>query len=133
MMKLYALLAILLCLGSSAFSQETFESEEGDTTYLMQKYFVCFLTEGPMQSIDSMQRGLIIRAHLEYLSKLDKKDKISIAGPFDSKSKMKGIVIYHVATIDEAWKLTYADPAVSRGVFKAEILAWWAAKGSRLK
>ena len=40
-------LLITLCgLSFSSMAQRTFEMQEGDTTYVMKEYFICFLYKG---------------------------------------------------------------------------------------
>lgn len=128
-------LLIILCLTLPAlcFAQEEFEVTEGDTTYTMKKYFLCFLKKGPRHQMDSMQIALIQEQHLAHLNMLDKTGKISMAGPLGDDGETRGIVIYNVATIEEALKLAREDPAVRAGRLKVEMHPWWAAKGSRLK
>ena len=114
-------------------AQETFKSTEGDTTYLMQKYFMCFLSRGNSEKFDSTQLVDIQLRHLNYLNNLAKNGKISIAGPFADDGDVRGIVIYNVATLNEAVELQNEDPAVKSGILKSEIRPWWSAKGSALK
>ena len=128
-------LLIILCITLPAFcfAQEEFEITEGDTTYTMKKYFLCILKKGPRQEMDSMQIALIQEQHMAHLTMLDKAGKISMAGPIEDDLEIRGIVVYNVATMEEALKLAREDPAVRAGRLKVEMHPWWAVKGSRLK
>ncbi len=129
-----SLFIILFSLSSACFAQETFEMKEGDTTYIMQQYFMVFLYRGEEASkYDSLQRAKIQEGHLAHLNKLAEENKISIAGPFGDNTDLRGIVIFHVATLEEAKALEEEDPAVKAGVLRVEVRPWWAAKGSTLK
>ncbi len=112
---------------------ETFEMEEGDTTYVMQKYFMVFLKRGPNRSQDEQEAQEIQKQHLAHLNKVYEMGKTSITGPFGDDGDIRGIVIYNTATKEEAEKLAKQDPAVQAGRLVVEVHPFWAAKGSRLK
>ena len=112
---------------------ETFEMQEGDTTYVMQKYFVVFLKSGPKRSQNKEEAQEIQKKHMAYLEKMAQMGKTSITGPFEGDCDIRGIVVYHTATAEEARGLAEADPAVKAGRLVVEVHPWWAAKGSALK
>lgn len=118
---------------SATAMPETFEMEEGDTTYVMQKYFMVFLKRGPNRSQDKQEAEEIQKQHLAHLSKIYKMGKTSITGPFGDDGDIRGIVIYNTATKEEAEKLAKQDPAVRAGRLIVEVHPFWAAKGSKLK
>ena len=134
-MKKSLLMSVLMVAlpSASSFGQQTFEMKEGDTTFVMQQYFMCFLFSGDVSGYDSLQMVEIQAGHLAHLNRLAEDDKISIAGPFGDNKNLRGIVIFHVATIEEAKELEAEDPAIKAGVLTMEIRPWWAAKGSVLK
>ncbi len=111
---------------------ETFAYQEGDSTYVMKKYFLAFLKRGDNRSHSEEEAARIQTAHLAHMDKLAKEGKINIAGPFGDDGDIRGIVIYSVPTLEEAKKLTQNDPAVVAGRLKIEVHPWWAAKGSTL-
>lgn len=111
---------------------ETFEMTEGDTSYVMKKYFMVFLKPGPNRDQDKEETAKIQEAHLAHMSKLAEEDKICIAGPFDSDGSISGMVIYSVYSKEEAIRLTQEDPAVKAGRLLVEIHPFWAAMGSKL-
>lgn len=134
------LLAILLSL-TTALTQdlqvdslgfETFEMTEGDTSYVMKKYFMAFLKEGPTRDQSPEEAVIIQNGHLGYMNQLADENKLSIAGPFGDDGEIRGIVIYNVPTLEEATELVKNDPAVKAGRLTIEVHPWWAAKGSTL-
>ncbi|MCW9708414.1 YciI family protein [Fodinibius salsisoli] len=118
---------------SKATVPETFEMESGDTTYVMQKYFMVFLKRGPERSQDEQEAATIQKKHLAYLNKMYEMGKTSITGPFGDDGEIRGIVIYNTATKEEALKLAKQDPAVQAGRLEVEIHPFWSAKGSTLR
>ena len=112
---------------------ETFTMQEGDTTYVMQKYFMVFLKSGPKRSQTKEEAAEIQKKHLAYLEKMAQMGKTSITGPFGDDGDIRGIVVYNTATMEEAKRLAEQDPAVKTGRLVVEVHPWWAAKGSMLK
>lgn len=114
-------------------NHETFSYKEGDTTYVMQKYFLVLLKKGPNRSQSKEEETLIQEKHLAHLNWLDQQGKISIAGPSEGHDTVSGFVLYNTETLQEADSLAKLDPAVKAGRLEVETLPWWAAKGSKLK
>ena len=117
----------------TAQQPETFTMQEGDTTYVMQKYFLVFLKTGPERSQSKEEAQELQKEHLAYLEKMANMGKTSITGPLESDGEIRGIVVYNTATIEEARQLAEQDPAVKAGRLVVEVHPWWAAKGSTLK
>lgn len=111
---------------------ETFRYQEGDTTYLMQQYFLVLLKTGPNRSQDSVEAAELQEKHLAHLSKLAKEGHISLAGPLGDDGEIRGIVIYNTPTQREADSLARIDPMVQAGRLEVEVHPWWAAKGGKL-
>ncbi|WP_340076998.1 YciI family protein [Leptobacterium sp. I13] len=113
---------------------ETFSYKEGDTTYVMQKYFLVLLKKGPNRDQPEEAYQKIQVAHQAYLEQLFLEGKLSISGPLEAEeSDISGIVIFNTPTKEEVETLMQADPAVKAGRLVVEVLPWWAAKGSVLK
>ncbi|MCB0375663.1 MAG: hypothetical protein KDD04_07070 [Sinomicrobium sp.] len=112
---------------------ETFIYTEGDSTYVMQKYFMVFLKKGPERDQDSLTAATIQEAHLAHLQQLYLDGKTCITGPFESDGDVLGVVVFNTPTLNEADSLANSDPAVRAGRLVVETHAWWAAKGSVLK
>lgn len=111
---------------------ETFEHKTADTTYLMKKYFMCFLKTGSNRSHGEAAAAAIQEGHLNHLNQLSKDKKICSAGPFGDDGDIRGIVIYSVPTLEEALALANDDPAVKAGRLEVELHPWWAAVGTTL-
>jgi uncharacterized protein YciI len=132
-MRFLCLLALLVMPVRVSFAQETFELPDGDSTVVMQKYFMCFLKSGPTRSQDSTERAHIQEAHLAHINKMWKEGHASVAGPFDEGGDLRGIIIFNTATKEEAERLAAQDPAVKAGRLVVEVIGWWAMKGAVLR
>ena len=118
---------------TKAAEPETFTMEYGDSTIVMQKYFIAFLKAGPNRSQSKEEAEEIQKKHLAHLTRIYEQGKTSITGPFASDGEIRGIVIFNTSTMEEAKKLANEDPAVKAGRLVVEILPWWAMKGATLK
>jgi len=112
---------------------ETFHYQEGDTTYLMQKYFMVFLKSGEVRSQDSTKLANLQTQHLAHLERMAKEGYTSLTGPFGGKGEFKGVVVYNTPTLKMADSLANLDPMVKAGRLKVEIHPWWTSKGGKLK
>ena len=112
---------------------ETFSYIEGDTTYVMQKYFLVVLKKGPNRTQSKAEAEELQKQHMTHISWLDKTGKISIAGPSENHETVAGFLLFNTETLKEADSLARLDPAVKAGRLEVETLPWWAAKGSTLK
>ena len=112
---------------------ETFEMTEGDTSYVMKKYFMAILKTGPNRDHSAEEAAEIQKGHMENISLLAEQKKICVAGPFGDQGEMRGILIFNVPTMEEVEALVAQDPAVIAGRLILDVHPWWAAKGSILK
>lgn len=110
-----------------------FTMTEGDTTYVMKKYVMCFLKKGPTRDQGKEEVDEIQKAHLAHINKMAESGVLVVAGPFEDETDFQGILIFDLATIDEAKEWTEQDPAVKAGRLVAEYHPWWGAKGTVLK
>jgi uncharacterized protein YciI len=130
--QLFVLLILLVTVRVS-FAQDEFEMKNGDETFIIKKYYLCLLKEGPNRSQDSATVAQIQKGHMDNISRMSKEGTLSIAGPFGGKGELRGIFILNCKTKDDAEKLAAEDPAVKSGRLTAEVYEWWSAKGSVLK
>jgi uncharacterized protein YciI len=114
-------------------SHETFSYQEGDTTYVMQKYFLVLLKKGKNRIHSKEEATELQKQHMAHISWLDKTGKISLAGPSENHETVAGFLLFNTETMKEADSLANLDPAVKAGRLEVETLPWWAAKGSKLK
>ncbi len=59
--------------------------------------------------------------------------KLILAGPFEIEgtppNAIAGILLFNIATIDEARAMASEDPAIKAGRFTLEVLPWYGPKG----
>jgi uncharacterized protein YciI len=63
------------------------------------------------------------------MGELYKQGKLIAAGPFMENGDMRGIVVYRVATVEEAKQLAADDPAVKAGRLVIDTHPWMTFKG----
>lgn len=107
--------------------------KEGDTTYLMQQYYVVFLKTGKNRNQDSTEAAALQKQHLAHFSRMAKEGYLSLVGPFGDDGDIRGIAIYHTPTQKMADSLARMDPMVKSGRLEVEVHPWWSAKGGILK
>ena len=112
---------------------QTFIYKEGDSTYLMQQYYMVFLKSGESRSQDSTEAAQLQAKHLAHLERMAVEGYASLIGPFEDDSDVRGIVVYNTKTLKEADSLANMDPMVKAGRLKAEVHPWWTQKGGKLK
>lgn len=135
-MKKTILLTLFVLQSMLSYAQEPreFEMKEGDTTYVMKRYYMGFLMRvEDKPTLDSAKVMEIQLAHQAYMAQNAEDGVLLMAGPFGDDGDMRGIVIYDVATKAEADSIISGDPAVKAGRLAIDIKPWWAAKGSVLK
>lgn len=111
---------------------QTFLYEEGDSTYLMQQYYLVLLKKGPQRDQDSLQAAQLQEQHLAYLSKLHEEGYTSLTGPMGDDGDIRGIVVFNTPTLQMADSLAKLDPMVQAGRLEVEVLPWWTLKGGKL-
>ncbi|MAM19532.1 MAG: YciI family protein [Christiangramia sp.] len=112
---------------------QTFTYKEGDTSYLMQQYFLVFLKSGPNRNQDSTEAAELQKRHLEHLSRMYTEGYTSLTGPMGDDGDVRGIVVYNTPTQQEADSLARLDPMVKAGRLEVEVHPWWVAKGGKLQ
>lgn len=140
-MRTLIILSILLCFPLLSVAQvkvddqgfETFEMTEGDTTFVMKKYFLVLLKSGDQRNQDEREAAKIQTAHLAHMDSLANLGQLDMAGPMGDNGDLKGIVVLRVPTMERAKACVQADPAVRAGRLSYELHPWWAAKGSMLR
>jgi len=88
-----------------------------------------FLVRGPNPSRSGGGGDDIQKGHLAYMDSLHKQGKLVAAGPFADNTASRGVVIYRVASVDEAKALAAEDPAVKAGRLVLEAHSWMTFKG----
>jgi uncharacterized protein YciI len=97
----------------------------GADAYGMKQYVMAFLKKGTNESIDSIERSKLQRAHLDNITTMAKEGKLVLAGPFLDNGELRGIYIFNVTTVAEAEALTNSDPSIQAGVLAMELKPWY--------
>jgi len=111
---------------------QVFTYQEGDTTYLMQQYYMVFLKSGENRSQDSTETAKLQQQHLAHLERMAIEGYASLIGPFGDDGDIRGIAVYNTKTQKEADSLANLDPMVKAGRLKIEVHPWWTEKGGKL-
>ena len=97
----------------------------GADAYGMKKYILAFLKRGPNQSVDSIKKQELQRAHMQNIDRLAEEGKLVLAGPFFGNEELRGIYIFNVDNLEEAERLTQTDPSILAGVLTMELKEWY--------
>ncbi|MFN4761931.1 YciI family protein [Gillisia sp. Q332] len=111
---------------------QTFTYKKGDSTYLMQQYYIVFLKSGEHRSQDSITQAELQEQHMAHLGRMYTEGYTSLTGPMGDDGELRGIVVYNTPTQKEADSLARLDPMVMAGRLKVEVHPWWVAKGGKL-
>ncbi len=126
-------IAFFLVLSVQAQDQvREFEYNEGDTTYTMKQYVFCLYLSGPTRSQSEKEAKLLQEKHLAHLSSLEEKG-LQLAGPFGDDGDKRGVLLFDLATVEDASLLIDQDPMVIEGRLTYECHPLWLAKGTSLK
>lgn len=120
---------------SSGLAQDQvreFEYNEGDTTYTMKQYVFCLYLSGPTRSQSEEEAKVLQEKHLAHLASLEEKG-LQLAGPFGDDGDKRGVLLFDLATVEEASTLIDKDPMVIEGRLTYECHPLWLAKGTSLK
>jgi uncharacterized protein YciI len=100
----------------------------------MHKYFMGFLRRGPAWSAEKTPEVMrISEGHMAHINAMGKTGKLVLAGPFEVEGTpphaLAGILLFDVASIEEARAFAAEDPAVKAGRFTLEVMPWYGPKG----
>jgi len=104
----------------------------GADEYGMKKYVFANLIAGPITDQDSATAAELQKAHLDNIVRLADEGKLVLAGPFMDDTKIRGIYIFNVSSIEEARKLTETDPAIQAGRLVMELRPWYGSAALQL-
>lgn len=109
-----------------------FTYQQNNNTFHMKSYVLCLLKSGSETSQDSLQKAELMKGHLAHFAQLAEEGKKAMVGPIDGDSDLRGIIVFDVATIEEARKLEEQDPMIKANRLTMELYTWWAEKGATL-
>ena len=72
---------------------QVFSYQEGDTTYLMQQYYMVFLKTGENRNQDSTETAKLQQQHLAHLERMAVEGYASLIGPFGDDGDIRGIAV----------------------------------------
>jgi uncharacterized protein len=130
---LFFLLNSILVMAQEKNNDREMIVNEGETSYILKKYFLCIYLKGPNRSQTKELADSLQSKHLAYISEMDKAGAICMAGPFGDDTDKRGILMFDVSSIEDAENWVKNDPMVLAGRLTYEIHPWWGAKGSTLK
>jgi uncharacterized protein YciI len=89
-----------------------------------------FLVRGANRSQSKEEAQELQKQHMAYMAGQHKLGKLVVAGPFMVDGDRRGIVVYRVATPEEAKERANADPMVKVGRLAVELHPWQVPKGA---
>lgn len=106
------------------------ESEDMKPPTPMATYIVGLLKKGPKWTAESTPATAEIqKGHLAHLGKMADMGKLVGAGPLLDNGELRGILIFNLASADEALALAQQDPAVTSGRLIVEVHPWLGPEG----
>jgi len=97
--------------------------------WAMRQYVVAFLYKGPNPVDDPEESKKMMKGHLANIQRLHDEGKIILAGPYLSKTDLRGYFLFDTDSVDTAKAWCDTDPAISAGVFRVDLHPWYSAKG----
>jgi len=83
-----------------------------------------FLNSGPNRGQDVETAQRLQKEHLAYMEGQSKEGKLIVAGPFAVEGTRRGVVVYRVASAEEAKRRAEGDPMVKAGRLAVELHPW---------
>lgn len=92
----------------------------------MRRYVLVILRTGSKRVPDGKERDAMFAGHFANIERLAKEGKLALAGPFsDDPAGWRGLFVLAVNDLDEARRLTEADPVIRNGEMVAEYHRWY--------
>ena len=131
-MRLYftLLLSLFSLIAFSQNSENLYDASLADSLgaddYGMKSYIFVALKTGPKTIADKDSMNVLMRGHLDNISRLAQEGKIILAGPYGKNDLgFRGLFIFDETDIAEVEKLLQTDLAIAAGVFETEIIPWY--------
>ena len=106
-------------------------SKDGDPPpeWAMRQYVVAFLYRGPNPVDDPEESKKMMKGHLANIQRLHDEGKIILAGPYLSKTDLRGYFLFDTDSVEAAQTWCDTDPAIAAGAFRVDLHPWYSAKG----
>ncbi len=96
----------------------------------MTNYVLGLLQKGPAWSDEPTPENKRLQAgHLKHLGKMFASGELQAAGPVGSGGELRGILLFHGVTLEQAQKMASEDPRVKAGHLRLELISWLGRKG----
>ncbi|MCA1561471.1 MAG: YciI family protein [Acidobacteria bacterium] len=89
-----------------------------------------FLNRGPNRTQDPAGAAQLQKEHLAYMDAQGQQGKLVLAGPFVDGGVHRGVVVYRVATMEEAKRRAEGDPMIKAGRLVVELHPWQVPRGA---
>ena len=89
-----------------------------------------FLNSGPDRGQDPETAKRLQAEHLAYMRAQADQGKLVVAGPFTESGTRRGVVVYRVASAEEARSRAEGDPMVKAGRLAVELHPWQVPQGA---
>ena len=111
---------------STKYSQDLAE-QYGADEYGMKRYILVILKTGPDTTSTKEELEQLFRGHMDNITRLSDQGKLVVAGPMSGKNERgyRGIFILNTNDEQEAREMLSGDPAITKGVFEAELYPWY--------
>ena len=131
-MRLYYTLLLLMfslaayCQDSENLYDASLADSLGADDYGMKSYIFVALKTGSTVITDRDSMNVLMRGHLDNISRLAEEGKIILAGPYGKNDlNFRGLFIFDETDIEVVEKLLQTDPAIAAGVFETELIPWY--------
>ncbi len=131
-MRLYftLLLSLFSLIAFSQNSENFYDASLADSLgaddYGMKSYIFVALKTGPTVIADRDSINVLMRGHLNNISRLAQEGKIILAGPYGKNDlNFRGLYIFDETDIAEVERILQSDPAIAAGVFETELIPWY--------
>lgn len=89
-----------------------------------------FLNRGPNRTQDVAGAEQLQKEHLAYMDGQGQQGKLVLAGPFVDGGVHRGVVVYRVATMEEAKRRAEGDPMIKAGRLVVDLHPWLVPRGA---
>jgi uncharacterized protein len=122
-------LAFFACL-LFASDDKPAKTTKAEPKYEMTNYIMGLLRRGPNWTPTATEETQRIQdGHMANIRKMAATGKLIVAGPFTDNGDLRGVFIFHGASMEEAKAMVDQDPAVKAGRLVVDLHPWFAASG----